>query len=101
MCASLRGPVTQNASWQKGAVENANGRLRRHLPRCLDLDAPADAELQEIVLTHNLTPRMCLGFRLVPLRFTLKPPRARINFKSGARLSHRSNNGSYRATRTR
>src|SRR6187399_285191 len=28
------------ASWQKGAVENANGRLRRDLPR--DLDAPGD-----------------------------------------------------------
>src|SRR3712207_7552417 len=25
------------ASWQKGAVENANGRLRRDLPRQLDL----------------------------------------------------------------
>ena len=46
------------ASWQKGAVENANGRLRRDLPR----DALSDAELQEIVLSHNLTPRKCLGF---------------------------------------
>jgi transposase, IS30 family len=51
------------ASWQKGAVENANGRLRRHLPRDLDLDALADADLQQIVLGHNLTPRKCLGFR--------------------------------------
>src|SRR3954471_15219036 len=50
------------ASWQKGAVENANGRLRRDLPRDLDLDALGDAELQEIVLGHNLTPRKCLGF---------------------------------------
>src|SRR5688572_18266842 len=48
------------ASWQKGAVENANGRLRRDLPRDLDLDALGDAELQEIVLSHNLTPRKCL-----------------------------------------
>src|SRR3954469_351824 len=31
------------ASWQKGAVENANGRLRRDLPRDLDLDALSDA----------------------------------------------------------
>jgi IS30 family transposase len=30
------------ASWQKGAVENANGRLRRDLPRDLDLDALSD-----------------------------------------------------------
>ncbi len=49
------------ASWQKGAVENADGRLRRDLPRDLDLDALGDAEPQEIVLTHNRTPRKCLG----------------------------------------
>src|SRR5918993_1462762 len=59
------------ASWQKGAVENANGRLRRDLPRDLDLDALGDAELQEIVLSHNLTPRKCLGF-LTPVQALLK-----------------------------
>src|SRR3954464_12996160 len=59
------------ASWQKGAVENANGRLRRDLPRDLDLDALGDAELQEIVLGHDLTPRKCLGF-LTPLQALLK-----------------------------
>ena len=58
------------ASWQKGAVETANGRLRRDLPRDLDLDALGDAELQEIVLTHNLTPRKCLGF-LTPVQALL------------------------------
>ena len=57
-------------SWQKGAVENANGRLRRDLPRDLDLDALGDVELQEIGLTHNLTPRKCLGF-LTPLQALL------------------------------
>jgi IS30 family transposase len=55
---------------RKGAVENANGRLRRDLPRDLDLDALGDAELQEIVLSHNLTPRKCLGF-LTPLQALL------------------------------
>jgi transposase, IS30 family len=55
------------ASWQKGAVENANGRLRRDLPRDRGLDALSDAELQEIVLSHNLTPQKCLGF-LTPLQ---------------------------------
>src|SRR3954454_11492825 len=59
------------ASWQKGAVENANGRLRRDLPRDLDLDALSDPELQEIILSHNLTPRKCLGF-LTPLQALLK-----------------------------
>ena len=51
------------ASWQKGGVENANGRLRRWLPRHLDIDRMADEEIQEIVLSANLTPRKCLGFK--------------------------------------
>ena len=59
------------ASWRKGAVENANGRLRRDLPRDLDLDSLTEAELQEVVLSHNLTPRKCLGF-LTPLQALLK-----------------------------
>ena len=50
------------ASWQKGTIENTNGRLRRHLPRDLDIDTLDDQALQDIVLTHNLTPRKCLGF---------------------------------------
>lgn len=51
------------ASWQKGGIENANGRLRRWLPRKLDIDQLSDEDIQEIVLTVNLTPRKCLGFR--------------------------------------
>ncbi|MGH6845664.1 MAG: IS30 family transposase [Methylocella sp.] len=51
------------ASWQKGGVENANGRLRRWLPRRLDIDQLSDEDIQEIVLTANLTPRKCLGFK--------------------------------------
>ena len=50
------------AAWQKGGVENANGRLRRWLPRRTDLDAMEDADIQEIAMTLNLTPRKCLGF---------------------------------------
>ena len=51
------------ASWQKGGVENANGRLCRWLPRHLDIDRTSDQDIQEIVLTTNLTPRKCLGFK--------------------------------------
>jgi len=51
------------ASWQKGGVENANGRIRRWLPRTADLDAMAESDIQEIAMTLNLTPRKCLGFR--------------------------------------
>ncbi len=51
------------ASWQKGGVENANGRIRRWLPRTADLDAMTEADIQEIAMTLNLTPRKCLGFK--------------------------------------
>ena len=51
------------ASWQKGGVENANGRIRRWLPRGTDLDEISEADIQEIAMTINLTPRKCLGFR--------------------------------------
>ena len=44
------------ASWQKGGVENANGRLRRWLPRQIDIDKLSDEEIQDIVITANLTP---------------------------------------------
>ena len=51
------------ASWQKGGVENANGRIRRWLPRGTDLDAISEDDIQEIAMTINLTPRKCLGYR--------------------------------------
>ena len=59
------------ASWQKGGVENANGRLRRWLPRQIDIDKVSDEEIQDIVLTANLTPRKCLGFK-TPFQAILK-----------------------------
>ena len=51
------------ASWQKGGVENANGRIRRWLPRGTDLDEISEADIQEIAMTINLTPRKCLAYR--------------------------------------
>lgn len=51
------------ASWQKGTVENTNGRLRRDLPRKIDIDKMAEPDLQDIVLMHNLTPRKCIDFK--------------------------------------
>ena len=59
------------AGWQKGSVENTNGRLRRQLPRHLDLDTLSRADLQEIVLSHNLTPRKCLGY-MTPIQAFFK-----------------------------
>lgn len=51
------------ASWQKGGIENANGRIRRWLPRKTELDDLSDEDIQDIAMTLNLTPRKCLGFR--------------------------------------
>ncbi len=39
------------ASRQKGGIENANGRLRRWLPRNLNIDALDEQELQDVVFT--------------------------------------------------
>ena len=48
------------ASWQKGGVENMNGRLRRDLPRKTDLTLLSESELEQIMISHNLTPRKVL-----------------------------------------
>ena len=50
---------------------DANGRLRRWLPRQIDIDKVSDEEIQDIILTANLTPRKCLGFK-TPFQAILK-----------------------------
>jgi IS30 family transposase len=49
--------------WQKGSVENAIGRLRRYLPRKLDLDTLDQQLLAACIAAYNNTPRKCLQFR--------------------------------------
>jgi IS30 family transposase len=49
------------ASWQKGGIENMNGRLRRDLPRSTNIKIMKDQDLEQITLNHNMTPRKCLG----------------------------------------
>jgi IS30 family transposase len=51
------------ASWQNGGFENANGRLRHWLPRQTDIDKVSDEEIQDIVMTANLTPRKMTGLQ--------------------------------------
>lgn len=48
------------ASWQKGGIENQNGRLRRDFPRKTDLFAINDTEFEQIILSHNMAPRKVL-----------------------------------------
>ena len=52
-----------HAPWQKGGVENANGRLRRWLPRSTNLDDLSAEQIQHIAQLYNHTPRKCLGFK--------------------------------------
>jgi IS30 family transposase len=51
------------APWQKGAVENAIGRLRRWLPRKANLKDISTADLKDIERRANHTPRRCLGYK--------------------------------------
>src|SRR5918994_3221838 len=51
------------APWQKGSVENANGRVRRFLSRDTDIAALPEEALLEICDRLNATPRKCLGYR--------------------------------------
>jgi transposase, IS30 family len=44
---------------------------RRWLPRQIDIDKVSDEEIQDVVITANLTPRKCLGFK-TPFQAILK-----------------------------
>jgi transposase, IS30 family len=52
-----------HSPWQKGGVENANGRVRRFLPRHCEPEALARAHLRRLADRLNDTPRRCLGYR--------------------------------------
>ena len=49
--------------WQKGTVENTNGRVRKWLSREVDPLSITDGELEDICDRLNSTPRKCLGYR--------------------------------------
>lgn len=50
------------ASWQKGGVENTNGRLRRDLPRKTDIHRMKKEDFDETLNNYNETPRKKLGW---------------------------------------
>jgi len=52
-----------HSPWQKGGVENTNGRIRRYIPRGTDPDSFSDEDLQALANRLNATPRKCLGFQ--------------------------------------
>jgi IS30 family transposase len=51
------------SSWQKGAVENINGILRRYFPKGTDFANITQAELDKAVFLINNKPRKILGYK--------------------------------------
>ena len=52
-----------HSPWQKGGVENANGRLRRFIPKKTDPRSLSHRAVSEIAKGFNNTPRKCLDFQ--------------------------------------
>lgn len=51
------------ASWQKGGIENTNGRLRRDLPRSTNVKQMSCEDFDENIDNYNSTPRKSLHWR--------------------------------------
>jgi IS30 family transposase len=66
------------ASWQKGGVENANGRLRYWLPKGMDLEQVSHQDIDDIILSYNLTPRRCLNWK-TPLQVLAQSNNTELN----------------------
>ena len=49
-------------SWEKGTVENTNGRIRRYIPKGVSIDNLTDSQIKEVEIRMNSTPRKCLGY---------------------------------------
>lgn len=50
-------------SWEKGTVENTNGRIRRFIPKGISMDTISPDSIQAIEDNLNTTPRKCLQYR--------------------------------------
>lgn len=49
-------------SWEKGTVENTNGRIRRTIPKGVSMDNISKGQIKELEYRLNSTPRKCLGY---------------------------------------
>lgn len=50
-------------SWEKGAVENINGLIRRFFPKKTDFAKITHKKIKEVEFLLNNRPRKCLGFK--------------------------------------
>jgi len=53
----------KHSPWQKGSNENMNGRLRRYLPKDMNIDRVSQKYLDRLADKMNNLPRKCLSFR--------------------------------------
>jgi IS30 family transposase len=53
-----------HSPWQRGSIKDANGRLRRLLPRKTRLAAHTDDDIDDVIWNLNATPRKCLHYRM-------------------------------------
>ncbi len=49
-------------SWEKGTVENTNGRIRRYIPKGVSIDTLTDEYIAALEEKMNNTPRKCLQY---------------------------------------
>jgi IS30 family transposase len=61
-----------HSPWQRGGIENANGVLRRDVPRHATLSGYRDADLDALLWAFNTTPRKCLAFHTPLEAFALQ-----------------------------
>lgn len=50
------------SSWEKGAIENANGLIRQYLPKGLEFNDVSDSNIQQVQFKINRRPRKKLQF---------------------------------------
>ena len=51
-----------HSHWQRGGIENANGVLRRDVPRHATLSDYRDDDLDALLWAFNTVPRKCLDY---------------------------------------
>ncbi len=49
-------------SWERGTVENTNGRIRKFIPKGMSMDHITEKDIAAIEWRLNNTPRKCLGY---------------------------------------
>ena len=52
-----------HSPWQKGAIENANGLIRRYLPKRTNIDNYNQEDIEKIIDKLNNQPMRCLGYK--------------------------------------